>query len=312
MLDIQLLDEILEDFLNKITGLLAVLVVDLDGLIIAQKSEENVDEQTIGAIMSILEETIERIKRFTSASYGSGTLDTDDYRLFYVELSGDVPAVFVILTDPYADIESIIPYSYLVAEKTSLLLSDRKTRKYLPEFNIQNVSMFYRKHNINKLLFIGSEKVGKSTLLERYIHGNFVEDYKPTIGVSFMQKQLQLTSDIKLKFYIFDLAGLKTFAKVRRYFYQGAHTILLLFDYSREESLKEINEWLEEAQHFVKRRNVNYILIGNKIDLVENRQKMKEQGHALANQYEIPFFEISAYTGQGIDELFTNIFSRLC
>ncbi|MGV9203235.1 MAG: Rab family GTPase [Promethearchaeia archaeon] len=294
------------------TELLAVLVVDLDGLIIAQQSEENVDEQTIGAIMSILEQTIDRIKKYTNASYGSGTLDTDDYRLFYVELSGDFPAVFVIVVDPYANIEKIIPYSYLIAEKTSSLLNNREVSTNLPQFGSENSKNYYRNNNTNKLILIGDKKSGKSTLMNMYINGKFNKDYKPTIGVSFMEKALQLTSDIKIKFHIFDMGGLKSFAKIRPHFYQGANTVLLVFDYSRKETLTSINEWVEEAQNFVDSDNVNYILVGNKLDLVQNRNKLKERAENIADLYDLFFFEVSAATGQGIDELFTKIFSKVC
>ncbi|MGV9170971.1 MAG: GTP-binding protein [Promethearchaeia archaeon] len=312
MLDIAVLDKILSKFLNRVTELLAVLVVDLDGLIIAQQSEENVDEQTIGAIMSILEQTIDRIKKYTNASYGSGTLDTDDYRLFYVELSGDFPAVFVIVVDPYANIEKIIPYSYLIAEKTSSLLNNREVSTNLPQFGSENSKNYYRNNNTNKLILIGDKKSGKSTLMNMYINGKFNKDYKPTIGVSFMEKALQLTSDIKIKFHIFDMGGLKSFAKIRPHFYQGANTVLLVFDYSRKETLTSINEWVEEAQNFVDSDNVNYILVGNKLDLVQNRNKLKERAENIADLYDLFFFEVSAATGQGIDELFTKIFSKVC
>ena len=71
---------------QETSDLLAVLVVDFDGLIIAKQSVRDFDEETLGAIISILDETINKIKRFANTSFGSGTFDTNTFRLFYMEL----------------------------------------------------------------------------------------------------------------------------------------------------------------------------------------------------------------------------------
>ncbi|TXT61583.1 MAG: Small GTP-binding domain protein [Promethearchaeota archaeon] len=313
MLQINILDQLLENFLSKVPELSAVLVVDLDGLIIAQKSVKGFDEEIIGAIMSILEQTISKIKRFAETSYGSGTFDTNEFRLFYLELGG---ALFVLVADPYSDIEKFIPYSYLVAEKVSLLLNNRDPSISLPELNKAGHGIKKPKNGsldnkviFNQILLIGSRKVGKSSLLSMYIKGEPVENYKPTIGASFIEKDLKLTNRIKLKFYIFDLSGIKAFAKVRRFLYPQTDAVIFLFDYTNEESLTQVTEWIEEARHFIKEKDIPYVLAGNKIDLVEDRASLRGEAQKLADQYNCAFFEISALTGQGVDELFTHLIS---
>ena len=82
-----ILEDLLSNLLDEAGDLSAALVVDLDGLIIAKRSIGGFDEELIGAIMGILEQTINRIKMYTETSFGSGTLDTNEFQLFYVELT---------------------------------------------------------------------------------------------------------------------------------------------------------------------------------------------------------------------------------
>ena len=127
------LNELLGNLLSEFPDLLAVLVVDLDGLIIAQQSVSGFDEELIGAIMGVLEQTINKIKRYTETSYGSGTFDTNEFQLFYVELGKLSSALFVLVTDPYSDLQRLLPYSYIVAEKVTLILNNISTSTNIPK-----------------------------------------------------------------------------------------------------------------------------------------------------------------------------------
>jgi len=318
MSKLTILEELLSNLLNEAKDLSAALIVDLHGLIIAKKSKGGFDEDLIGAIMGILEQTISRIKKYTETSFGSGTLDTNEFQLFYVELSRVTPAIFVLVGDQYSNINQFIPYAYIVAEKISLILNNREIPINLPKLSntaelILNPepNTQYGYNNINKIVIVGSEAVGKSTLVEMYSKGKFEEIYKPTIGVSIKEKKLQISKDYNLFLYLLDLGGLKSFAKIRKFYYNYSDAVLILFDYAKMETFNKISYWIEESRHFVKDKSIPIVLIGNKIDLAENREDIKIKAKNLADQYNIPFFETSAYTGEGIDELFTYIISTL-
>lgn len=314
MIDSAKLDNLLENFLSKINELTAVLVVDADGLIIAQESTKQFDEDIIAAIMAILDQTINKIKKYAETSYGSGTLDTNEFRLFYLELGGEFPVIFVIVTDPYTNIDKYIPYSYLVAEKVSLLINNNDITLKLPklrddghlQFNSNGMSSTSSK---NYVLIIGPEQVGKTAIINKYVNNKFIEDYKPTIGLSIVMKKLQIMKSMQSTLYLFDMGGFKAFAKIRKYFYESidVKTIILVFDYTREETLNEINEWFYEVNLFNSEEKVRYILVGNKIDKVTNREEMRQKAKKIAKENNCRFYETSSLTGQGIDELFMNI-----
>ena len=319
MLRITLLEDLLANFLNKVDELIATLIVDLDGLIIARQSVKNFDEEIIGAIMSILEGALNKIKRFADTSYGSGTFDTNDYRLFYLELGniGPTRALFVLVADAYSDMDKFIPYSYIVAEKASQILYDRKISTKLPNLvNGGRVELASSNHSngkniLNKIVLIGPDNVGKSAIANMFVHGEFIEQYKPTIGLSIIEKEFQILKDMRITFSLFDLGGKKSFAKIRRHFYNHSKAVFIVFEYSRQETLEMINEWIEEARHFIKDSSILYILVGNKIDKLENREEIKNNAYNFAEQYNFQFFETSALTGEGLDELFMCLTSNL-
>lgn len=313
-----ILEELLSNLLDEARDLSAALVVDLDGLIIAKKSIGGFDGELIGAIMGILEQTINRIKKYTETSFGSGTLDTNEFQLFYVELTKVTPAIFVLVGDQYSNISQFIPFAYLVAEKISLILNNQETSIKLPKLSDEGELILNSEINshsgnniINKIVLVGSEAVGKSSLVEMYNKGSFNPNYKPTIGVSIIEKKLQISKNYHLHLSLLDLGGLKSFAKIRKFYYNYSNAVLILFDYTKIETFNNLSDWIEESRHFIKNESIPIVIIGNKIDLTENREDIKVKAQNLAEQYNFPFFETSSFTGEGIDELFTYLISTL-
>ncbi len=319
MLRVSLLDDLLRNFLNEVQDLLGVLIVDSDGLIIAQQSIKGFDDEIVGAIMSIIDQTINELKELTKISYGSGTFNTNDFRIFYIELGILTPALFVLVADHYSNIEDFIPYSYLVADKVSLILDKRETSINLPKVNHEGVienqiedSNSIGQNIYSKIVIIGDSAVGKSSLVEIYLKGKIENpEYKPTIGISIAEKNFQISKRIKMTYALFDMSGSKSSTKVRKFYYHGSNAVLILFDYTKIETLENITEWLEEAQNYVKDTSIPYLLIGNKIDLANSREKVKNEAEQLADQHNCSFFETSASTGEGIDEIFTYLLSNI-
>ncbi|MHA1988011.1 MAG: Rab family GTPase [Promethearchaeota archaeon] len=316
MSKLNVLEDMLSDLINETQGLLAALILDLDGLIIAKQSTRGFDEELIGAIMSILDQTINRIRKYTETSFGCGTFSTNDFQLFYVELRRVTPAIFVIVGDPYSNVDQIIPYAYLTAEKISLILNNQDSITNIPKLNDNGKLIFKSdinsaKNRLNKIVIVGPESAGKSALVQTYCKGTFNDTYKPTIGISIIEKELQISKNYNLLLFLLDLGGIKSFAKIRKFYYTYSNAVLILFDYTRLETFDNIIDWIEETNQFIKDKSIPIVLIGNKIDLATNRENIRNKALNLAEQYSFPFFETSARTGEGIDELFTYLISNL-
>ena len=318
MSKLAVLEEILSDLIYETQGLLATIILDLNGLVIAKQSIRGFDEEIIGTIMSILDQTINRIRKYAETSFGCGTFSTNEFQLCFVELSKVTPAIFVLIGDPYSNIDQIIPYAYLTAEKISLVLNNQESISKIPKLNENGQLIFkpknktlYNKNNQSKIVVVGPESAGKSALVRMYCMGTYDETYKPTIGISIIEKKLQISKNYNLLLYLLDLGGIKSFAKVRKYYYNYSNAVLILFDYSRIDTFNNIIDWIKETHQFIKDKSIPIVLIGNKIDLAMDREEVRTRANNLAEEYDFPFFETSALTGEGIDEVFSYLISNL-
>ena len=110
------------------------------------------------------------------------------------------------------------------------------------------------------------------------------------------------------KLTIWDIGGQKRFEFMRKSFFDGAHGALLIFDLSRADTYHEIKKWMGEFRSFAG-EDVPFILIGNKLDLVEDIGEVVERAEAKSfaeNEGSI-YIDTSAKTGKNVDEAFERL-----
>ncbi len=161
-----------------------------------------------------------------------------------------------------------------------------------------------------KLIFLGDQAVGKSCILNRFMNDTFSEEYQATIGLDFQSKNIQIDNqDINLLLY--DTAGQEKFRSLIPMYTRDAKIILLVYDITSKESFNHISDWLKDLTT-VKKEEVIFALVGNKIDLDDKREVTYEEGENFAKEHEYIFSEISAKTGDGFQELFyKNLFEKI-
>lgn len=156
-----------------------------------------------------------------------------------------------------------------------------------------------------KLLLIGDSSVGKSSVLVRFSDDSFSSHFISTIGIDFKTRTMELDGK-KIKLQIWDTAGQERFRVITTAYYRGAMGILIIYDVTNIESFYNVKEWIKLiATHGT--TSVNKILVGNKCDLFEQRIVTTEMGQKLADEYNLPFIEVSAKTGQNIEETFISL-----
>ena len=153
---------------------------------------------------------------------------------------------------------------------------------------------------IQKLIIIGESTVGKSCIVKRYTDGTFSEAFMSTVGADFKIKILELNHH-KIKVQVWDTAGQEQFHSITKSYFRGAHGILLIFDVSNRVSFDRTKKWMDSIRDTSDDR-VIIVLVGNKIDL--EREISREEGIKQAESYQIPYFETSAKTGEGIEDVF--------
>ena len=157
-----------------------------------------------------------------------------------------------------------------------------------------------------KICSSGSYQVGKTSLIRRYAEGAFASNYMPTIGVDITSKVITVNNQ-EVKLILHDTAGQEVFGKLRRFYYEGSVGCLIVYDITRRESFESLEYWVNDYRS-VRGEERPIAIIGNKIDLEDERQVSTEEGVSMAKSFGIPFYECSAKTGGDIiPEIYTTL-----
>lgn len=158
---------------------------------------------------------------------------------------------------------------------------------------------------IYKLIVLGDQMVGKSYILNRFMNDTFdtfTEDYQATIGLDFKSKIVQINSQ-KIKLLLYDTAGQEKFRSLIPMYTRDANIILLVYDVTSKDSFTHLSDWFKDLTN-VKKEEVIFAVVGNKTDLNDKRQVAYEEGENYAKENGFMFKEVSAATGDEINELF--------
>jgi len=160
-----------------------------------------------------------------------------------------------------------------------------------------------------KLVLIGDSGVGKSCLLLRFADDNFTDSYISTIGVDFRFRTINIENKT-VKLQIWDTAGQERFRTITSAYYRGADGIIMVYDVTSSESFDHVEEWLSEVDRYAD-ENTSKLLVGNKADLIEEKQVPEDTAQRFAEKLNIPFLETSAKTATNVDAAFLTMAKEL-
>ncbi len=299
-------------------NLIATLIVNREGLVMSAlkgSDDAEVEEDVIGGVSALVEPVLTRItEEFSSGSFGTGTFDTEEQRFIFCEAGPE--AVFVTVLKSVAMVDPVFPYAYLAAEKIARIFDGRSVSPVIPKLiaeresqNIPRKVDTLQKIKIEsgeyafKLILGGEGGVGKTSMVHRFVEDSFQTDYKSTIGTSIMKKECEFEGlESKVRFVIWDLAGQAQFKRVRQTYVANAEAGILVYDVTRNETLDSLENWFKEIKSVS--QTISMILVGNKIDLENDRVVSTEQGEELAKKLNLSYIETSAKTGENINDAF--------
>ena len=163
-----------------------------------------------------------------------------------------------------------------------------------PSINVENQKY--------KMIFVGDQGTGKTCILNRFATNQFDEQYQTTIGLDFQSKNVSI-HDQDVRLLLYDTAGQEKFRSLIPMYIRESNIILLVYDITRKESFDNIPKWFTDVLN-IKSNDAIYVLVGNKIDLKDQRKVTYNEGKKLADEKNIIFEEVSAKTGENFEELF--------
>ncbi|GAB2269419.1 Complex III subunit 3 [Dionaea muscipula] len=160
-----------------------------------------------------------------------------------------------------------------------------------------------------KLVLLGDMGTGKTSLVLRFVKGQFYDHQEPTIGAAFFTQILSL-NEATIKFDIWDTAGQERYHSLAPMYYRGAAAAVVVYDITNMDSFIRAKKWVEELQ---RQENTSLVmaLVGNKVDLEEKREVATEEGEQFAEGKGLLYIETSAKASLNINDLFYEIAKHL-
>jgi len=160
-----------------------------------------------------------------------------------------------------------------------------------------------------KLVFLGDQSVGKTSIITRFMYDTFDSTYQATIGIDFLSKTMYL-EDRTVRLQLWDTAGQERFRSLIPSYIRDSSVAVVVYDITNRSSFLNTAKWIDDVRT-ERGTDVVMMLVGNKTDLADKRQVSVEEGDARAKEHDIMFIETSAKAGFNIKALFRKVASAL-
>jgi small GTP-binding protein len=160
-----------------------------------------------------------------------------------------------------------------------------------------------------KIMMLGDDSVEKTSLTIRYISGFYLEDLKLTIGVDFYSKTTNYRGK-EVKLQIWDFGGEERHRFLLSKYFKRTNAALFLYDITNRLTLDHLPDWIQIIREYS--GDIPIILVGTNLHLQAKREVSKKEGMLIEKKYNFSVFaEVSAKTGQNVDQLFEDVIEIL-
>ncbi|UCE36267.1 MAG: GTP-binding protein [Thermoplasmata archaeon] len=159
---------------------------------------------------------------------------------------------------------------------------------------------------MKKMCVIGEAAVGKTSLIRRFVLDTFSDRYIATIGSKTSAKKMKITTkeeEIILKLQIWDIIGLRSFAKVQKKAYKGANGAFFVMDKTRKGTWHSLGSWLLSL--YKETGEIPVVVLANKNDLISEFEKSEIKNYV--KRYGFQCYFTSAKTGENVNEAFHSL-----
>lgn len=156
-----------------------------------------------------------------------------------------------------------------------------------------------------KVILLGDSGVGKTSIFNKFLIGEFNTDYQCTLNCEYKTKLIKIDKSSYAKLTIWDTVGSEKYRSITRQYFRGADGVLLIFDLTEEISFNNLIKWLNDIRDFGE-SYTEIIIVGNKSDL-ENRKVSYDQAQKFVKDNGYTYFETSAKEGTNILLIFEGL-----
>lgn len=160
-----------------------------------------------------------------------------------------------------------------------------------------------------KLVIMGSGGVGKSAISTRFIHGDFVSIYDPTIEECYSKHVNHNGDDVKID--LLDTAGQDTFSAMKELYTLCGDGFAFVYSIDQRRSFDRLKDFYALLQRRRIGNSPPLILVGNKSDLIASREISTRELMIRAEVWEADHIEVSAKTGENTSDIFFILLDRL-
>ncbi|KAG2021521.1 hypothetical protein GB937_004860 [Aspergillus fischeri] len=186
-----------------------------------------------------------------------------------------------------------------------------------------------------KLVFLGEQSVGKTSLITRFMYDSFDNTYQATIGIDFLSKvdftsftdmlrrrheyfygcpspnmRTMYLEDRTVRLQLWDTAGQERFRSLIPSYIRDSSVAVVVYDISNAKSFQNTRKWIDDVRG-ERGNDVIIVLVGNKTDLNDKREVTTAQGEEEAKKNGLMFIETSAKVGHNVKQLFRRIAQAL-
>ncbi len=309
------LNELIKNFIDAIENVDMIALIDHDGLVLMSMLKE-ADDDILGAITAAFDIFIERMKREFKGSEFINMMSLGERKFFFASVGEN--AILSVVANEKAIESEIRVYSELALSRvTRILAGEEGVSVEIPGIiKIMSKMKVFSRFREGKLpkgtftikvILCGDYRVGKTSLIRRFVNDSFQQSYVATIGVDISRREMRFDENCTINFLIWDIGGqLHQMTPYRKRFYNGAHAAFLIFDKTRRESFVNIQKWIDDIDK-KNPQGIPKILIGNKSDLSFDIEVTDEEIKDFTKELGVEFIETSAKTGENVDLAFKYI-----
>ncbi|XP_068596332.1 ras-related protein Rab-41 isoform X1 [Brachionichthys hirsutus] len=160
-----------------------------------------------------------------------------------------------------------------------------------------------------KLVFLGEQSVGKTSLITRFMYDSFDNTYQATIGIDFLSKTMYL-EDRTIRLQLWDTAGQERFRSLIPSYIRDSAAAVVVYDIANLNSFQQTSKWIDDVRT-ERGSDVIIMLVGNKTDLADKRQVSVEAAERKARELSVMYIETSAKAGYNVKQLFRRVAAAL-